>query len=371
VFPGDASGESPLSYEVDVLAVGENSKSGDAIALRYGDFSDRGRHKVVVIDGGFADNGEQIVKLIRNTYGTNFIDLVISTHPDSDHTAGLSVVLEELEVGTLWMHQPWNHGKAVAELRQERFSHQRFYDQLQKSIASASDLEDIAAKKGIPIVEPFDGLQSPDERLFVLGPTQTYYAELVAGFEDPSKDLSRTFADLFKATFGKAVEKIQDLWGGEQLQEPEEGATRPQNNSSVVLYAQLDDDVFLFTGDAGRPALDRAVTVQRADFIRPRLKYLQLPHHGSKRNIGPSAMDRILGPRLPKGSMTGKTAFISAAKDGEPKHPSKRVVNAALRRGALVIATQGTSHWYHSADISQRPGYGPLSPLSFTENFED
>jgi len=362
-----------MSYEVDVLAVGDNSKSGDAIALRYGDFSHRSLHKVVVIDGGFKENGEELVKLIQETYGTTFVDLVISTHPDADHIAGLSVVLEELAVGALWMHQPWNHGKAVADLRQGRFSKQQFYEQLQKSIASASDLEDIAGRKGIQIVEPFLGLQSADKSLHVLGPTTQYYEELVAGFEDPSKDQSLAFADAFKSLLKGAVEKLQDLWTREALQEPEEGATRPQNNSSVILVAILDSDsAFLFTGDAGAPALDRAVTPELAASLRPCLRYFQLPHHGSKRNIGPSGLDRILGPRLPKGSPAGKlTAFISAAKDGEPKHPSKRVVNAAIRRGAKVVATQGSNHCYRSTDLPMRPGYVSIQPLEFTENYED
>ena len=37
------------------------------------------------------------------------------------------------------------------------------------------------------------------------------------------------------------------------------------------------------------------------------------------------------------------TVVVSAAKEGEPKHPSAKVTNAYLRRGARVLATQGTT----------------------------
>ena len=52
--------------------------------------------KIVVIDGGYQDSGKALVELIRNTYGSNRVDLVVSTHPDNDHVSGLHVVLEEL-----------------------------------------------------------------------------------------------------------------------------------------------------------------------------------------------------------------------------------------------------------------------------------
>lgn len=99
------------------------------------------------------------------------------------------------------------------------------------------------------------------------------------------------------------------------------------------------------------------------------MKYFQLPHHGSKRNVGPTILDRILGPKVAVGVETGVAAFISAAKDGEPKHPARRVTNAALRRGAKVIATQGANHLYKSADRAMRIGYGPIAPITFSDTY--
>lgn len=361
-----------MTFEVDVLAVGEESKSGDAIAFRYGDFSHRSLFKVVIIDGGFEKNGQDLVDLVKGTYQTDSVDIVISTHPDSDHCSGLKVVLEKLHVESLWLHQPWRHERAIAEYIQFGKSSKELDEQLQKSIASARDLEELAADAGVQLIEPFAGLQTEDGRLTVLGPTRDYYAQLLANFEDASTSRARLLAQQLRTLLKEAAAKMRELWSGQEaLIEPEENATRPQNNSSVILLAKLDDTYFVFTGDAGVPALDRAVSEELGAALRAELRYFQLPHHGSKRNVGPSILDRILGPRVAQGVATGKTTFISAASDGKPKHPAQRVINAANRRGAKVISTQGRRLLMHSNDAPARDRWVPAAELPFVEQYED
>lgn len=356
-----------MSYEVDVLAVGEESKSGDAIALRYGDFRHRTLYKVVVVDGGFTKNGENLVQLISTVYGTSIVDLVISTHPDSDHSAGLKVVLEELTVRELWMHQPWSHATEANAYRGRPLK--RFDKQLEESLSTASDLESIATQKRIPIREPFAGIASADENLIVLGPSEDYYNVLVAQFEKPEKAQLRY---LVERLLRKAKQKLTELWDWDALVEPDVNATRPQNNSSAIILAYPDDcSAFLFTGDAGVPALERAIPVEFLPLIKDRRKYIQLPHHGSKRNVGPAILDRMLGQKMVRGFQTGITAFISAAEDGEPAHPSTRVTNAAVRRGATVIATQGKNHVYMSTDRPMRNSYGPITPIPFCHEYDE
>jgi glyoxylase-like metal-dependent hydrolase (beta-lactamase superfamily II) len=78
-----------MGYEVDFLAVGDEGRSGDAIAVRFGNLNDPSQQYVVVIDGGLTDTGTELVNHIKTFYNTSDVDLVISTHPDSDHAAGL------------------------------------------------------------------------------------------------------------------------------------------------------------------------------------------------------------------------------------------------------------------------------------------
>src|SRR6266536_5996825 len=109
---------SSMGYEVDFLPVGEGERGGDAVCLRIGNLAGhRSEQTVVVIDGGFKEaTGETLVEHIKYFYGTDQVDLVVSTHPDADHTGGLEAVLEQLKVGCLWMHQPWNHTDDIARM---------------------------------------------------------------------------------------------------------------------------------------------------------------------------------------------------------------------------------------------------------------
>lgn len=130
-----------MDYEIDFLAVGDESKGGDAIALRYGNLTGpRDEQTVIVIDGGYADTGQQLVDHITKRYNTNRVDIVLSTHPDQDHVSGLEVVIEKLYVGQLLMHQPWGHSAALTEARAKGFKTLAANERLQKSLQESSDL---------------------------------------------------------------------------------------------------------------------------------------------------------------------------------------------------------------------------------------
>lgn len=104
-----------MGYEIDFLGVGEESKSGDAIAIRFGNlYGNREEQTVIIIDGGFSATGPALVEHVRTHFGTEQVDLVINTHPDQDHLNGLETVLNELDVKELWIHQPWDHNEGLA-----------------------------------------------------------------------------------------------------------------------------------------------------------------------------------------------------------------------------------------------------------------
>ncbi len=360
-----------MSYEVDVRAVGKESQSGDAIAIRYGDFSDPDQTRVVIIDGGFKDSGEDLVELVRETYGKEYVDLIISTHPDQDHISGLNVVLEELEVGELWMHLPWDHSRSIASYVRKGIAGTLTETQ-QRSIGGAKDLYQLAFNKGIPVSEPFTGRTNLDGVIRVLGPDQTYFEELFEELTDAAKAEERGIFEAIRKVAATALKWLKETWDQESLEEPSASDVSPRNNSSAIILASLDEKAFLFTGDAGVPALERALEPFGPQ-LNGTLKYVQIPHHGSKRNVGPEILDFLLGPALPEASKdekTGINAFISAAKKGSPKHPSRRVTNALNRRGATVLVTAGGSHCYHSSDAPGR-GWGPITPQAFVAEYED
>jgi hypothetical protein len=66
-------------YEIDFLAVGDESKSGDAITLRYTN-PESGEPIIGIIDAGFESSGTALVEHVSTYYNTNKVAFVIS-HP--------------------------------------------------------------------------------------------------------------------------------------------------------------------------------------------------------------------------------------------------------------------------------------------------
>lgn len=159
-----------MAYEIDYFQVGDGERGGDAIALRFGNLTGpRNEQSIVVIDGGFKESGERLVKHIKDFYGTDHADLVVSTHPDADHSSGLCVVLENMSVGQLAMHRPWEHAARIKGFfKSGRITASGLGETLEKSLQNASDLEALATGKSIPIVEPFQGATGFDGAVRIL-----------------------------------------------------------------------------------------------------------------------------------------------------------------------------------------------------------
>lgn len=364
-----------MGLEIDFLAVGDESQSGDAIALRWGDLDgSRENQWVAIVDGGFKETGNKIVSFVKTRYDTDRIDIVLSTHPDEDHANGLMVVLEELRVGTLLMHQPWKHEHTnnISDMfKSGRVTDQSVRAHLRKSLDAAADLEALAKKKGINIIEPFNGIGTPDGTFKIVGPTNDFYQSLLPNFRgtpEPKSVFATGLEDVFKKAANSVANFIDETFGVETL--TDEGETSPENNSSAIALLTVDDNSYMFTGDAGQPAL-----LQVADFLESTrfdnetLKFIQVPHHGSRRNVGPTVLNRLLGKPNSEDKKT-RTAFLSAARKGEPKHPSRKVANAFRRRGAYVYATQGQNIWHHE-DAPDRSDYSTLAPLAFFSEVEE
>lgn len=352
-------------FEIQGLPVGSGTKGGDAIALRYGNLTGSNPHqRVVVIDGGYATDGRILAQHIGQYFHTSRVDLVISTHPDHDHIAGLVGVLEELSVDKLLMHLPTNHPIALAVAKAEAPQGSPLSERLEKSLAGSDRLEAIARSKGIPIVEPFTGFQSDDGAIQVLGPTRDYYEQLLQIMGAPGQAfLLKRLLELAPKAQAAMVRETLDH---ETLKDS--GDTTASNNSSVICLLTVGERRCLLTGDAGIPALGRAATELEKSGVRPGgLSLIQVPHHGSHRNVGPTILDRLVGPRRERSA--GPVAIISAAKlNPDDRHPAKSVSNAFARRGCRVVVTAGDAVCY-STGI--RHGWKSAELLPFYDYVED
>jgi beta-lactamase superfamily II metal-dependent hydrolase len=334
-----------MAFEIDFMPVGDGEKSGDAIAMRFGNISaNPPQQTVVVIDGGTKDSGAALVEHMRSFYKTSAVDAILCTHSDGDHASGLTEVIDNCKVGRLVMHLPWNH---VAELdnllKNAEMSNNSLKRHFKKSLDQAHELESLAKRKGIPIFEPFSDYSKASDTFCILGPSVTFYESLLESFRCADELVPKErFLEKVFAKADKAVKWLIENWSTETLVEPAEDACSAENNSSVVTLFTDGNSRFLFTSDAGVFALTQAADVAaRLGINLQDVMGFQVPHHGSKHNVGPKILDRIVGSKTAQQAPGVKSAIVSASVKGEPTHPSRRVVNALMRRRAKVIPTQG------------------------------
>ena len=327
-------------YEVRFFAVGSGTKGGDAIFIRLIDESNN--TNVILIDGGYQEDGGKIVKYMK-VLGLDTIDVVINTHPDLDHISGLLTVFRsDLKIKKLIFNRPWRDAKMGADLfKDERITDKSLNKRLTENFKKAYELEQIAIEKeGCEIVHPTVG-NCYFDCLHVLGPTTEHYRKYLL-----QSDKTPTTADgETAASFKKIVLQFKKFLGGiipwnDALQ------TSAINETSVVCWLKLPDVNFLFTGDVGKVGLKCAL--DRFNFEtngRVEITHLQLPHHGSQKNINPDLLREI-----------GATDyFISCPPDGDTDgHPSRKLVNKILEiypNASIQRNRENRNFVYHSSNL--------------------
>lgn len=351
--------ETKTGCEIEFLPVGNGKKNGDAILVRYGE---ENQYKIMVVDGGNRKSGEAIVEHVKKYYGTTHVDYVVNTHPHADHASGLSVVLDKLSVGELWLHRPWNYSTKIRDaFKDGRITDNSLSERMKESLNCAYDLEKIATSKKIPIKEPLQGANIGS--FVVLSPSKKNYQELIPEFEKSPEQREKE-GKVFKEM---CLDKIED-WKLETLSETAQ--TTGENESSVVLYGNLNNSGILLTGDAGVSALTWAADYADKQGINLRnCKFIQMPHHGSRHNVTPVLLNRIIGDKLFEETKGSKVCFVCISK-GSEEYPRKVVANAFKRRGADVFTTVRGVIRQHYGTMPER-NWTKITPLKFYPKVEE
>jgi hypothetical protein len=353
-------------FEIDFLDV-ESKKSGDAICIRY---EISGKKFIHVVDGGFQLTGDKLVQHINKFYDNpSLIDHVVATHNDSDHAGGLRTVLEQFEVGALWMLRPWLYADVLIDRFSRYTNPENLAKHLKEVYANLAALEDIAIKKGIPIFEPFQGAVIGAFR--VMAPTSARYLDLIVSSEktpDAVKDApQQSLVAIFNEAMAKVVRFIKAAWGVEVF--PDEN-TSAENEMSVVQYANLCNQKILLTGDTGREGLREVINyAPTVSLSLPGIDRFQVPHHGSRRNLTTELLDSLLGSRsATKPDTTSFSAIVSSAKEDED-HPRKAVIRALHHRGALVATTEGKT--VRTSQNAPDRGWSSVAPAPYPDDQEE
>jgi beta-lactamase superfamily II metal-dependent hydrolase len=334
--------------EVDMLSVG----NADAILVTEWSNSNAVR---ILIDGGNTSDAEKVLAKLQELR-VGHLHHVICTHPHDDHASGLIGVLNSkaVTIGQFWMHLPWAHinfQQLTATL--SRAGQAKVANIVRASLDTSQQLYHLAVAKKIPIAEPFD--KTNIGPLYVCGPTVDFYRALLLEFSDLEK--LQNYETALAAHERKVM--AEDFLSGVLLDgrpaandDGELGGARtePENYASVILTAAYNGARFLFTADAGVPALNEATS----RYVLSNLNWMQIPHHGSRRNLTVDLV-KYFKPAY---------AFVSA--DGGKKHPRRKVVNAFKEVGAKVYSTHHPTPRplrHFIGLVPERAGYEVATPL--------
>ena len=260
--------------------------------------------------------------------------------------------------------------KIIQWFKDGRITVDSLRERLQDALYHAYRIEELAKEKLVPVYEPFQGSSIGD--FHVVSPSRDWYLDIIPHFNKTPAPIVAPPSNSLKGIASALVEKVRtwldERWDYETLKDG--GTTSYDNESSVILYAFLANKGILLTGDAGVEALTRAADYLESFNINlpSTLKFIQIPHHGSRHNVGPTLLNRLIGPRVPIGTDITHTAFVSAGAKSDT-HPRKVVTNAFKRRGTKLVAAKGISIRHHH-NMGARDGWSTADEIPFFDKVE-
>lgn len=338
-------------YCVKFFSVGKDAKGGDAILVEL--FDNEDYPVVVLIDGGYKETGEIICDYLKKRYKKPRIDWVINTHPDKDHISGLKIILEDekIEVCNIGMNRPWrDSGLTIDYFKDKRITEDSLVERIKDAFSLADDIECIAQKRKIKIFPLLRGTELIRGVLTILGPSKEFYKKhLLISDKTPI-----TLEDYDKQYYRKkeVEEEDYDIGSGRIIEWYDDEQTSAINQTSLILMLALGKECFLFTGDAGKEAMVDALNYYESLNCKNKssdFTIVQLPHHGSRKNINPKILERL----------SPINYIISCPPDGMKEgHPSRRLINKILEMNSMarIYVTQTKNFlFYKNVDVLCKP----------------
>ena len=332
-----------MAFEIDLLPVGSEKKSGDCIAMRYGDLV-QGKEKqtVIVVDGGYAGTWKDTLKpLLRKYYnceinGKLHIDLVVLSHPDLDHVSGLVEMAkdEDVEIEMIMMHRPWEE-LLPSWFRDGRITKDSLKDRLGDVFEKAKELDDVTKNVTKPKLN-VGKCNHKGASITILGPTSEFYKTCIANCEKTPQQ-------------GKLVKNLPQTQGGNgalafepyvkgKIKWDDSESTSPINESSLIILFEYEGSKVLFTGDAGKEGLSKAIKYAHDNNIKLNdCSIIKMPHHGCRKNVNTTIMDAFVGSRA---------LYYSCASDDLGHHPSLRLINLMNEKKFKQFSTSGSTLHY-------------------------
>lgn len=305
------------------------ARMGDCLLIEYG--TETSRHYVVV-DGGTSGTGDDLVARLE-ARGAGEIELMVVTHIDNDHIAGVLDFLERPElpvpVGEVWFngfrHLPESPLESLGPVQGERLTTRLTKPDLKDRWNAGFGGRAVGANPAEPL--PCRTLPG-GLKLTVLSPGPPALAALRPKWVDivGEANLDPAAPQPEVIDLPPNIEALGPFIPPHVphlAAEPFVAESKEANGSSIVLLAEFDAKKLLLTGDGQPamilPAIDRLVgpgNLLEVDLF-------QSPHHGSKGNLNVELASRIRASHI-LFSTNGPKGF---------KHPNHEAVARMLRYG--------------------------------------
>lgn len=250
--------------------------------------------KTILIDAGNNNQEEEIVAYLRKN-GIQKIDILVGTHPDADHIGGLDAVIDNFEIGKIYMPK------------------------VQSNTKTFEDVLLAIQRKGLKVSTAKAGVSldwEPDAKVQMIAPVRDY---------DDDNDMSA----VLKLTFGE----ISFLFMGDAESKSEQD----------ILHSEVDlkSDVLLI----GHHGSKSSTTEAFLDAVQPSYGVIQV----GENNYGhpaPEILERLnkRGVKVYRNDLHGDIVFVTDGKNIKVSHTKdgKEEATAASRTQEETQGTQGT-----------------------------
>ncbi|WPR76268.1 ComEC/Rec2 family competence protein [Algoriphagus sp. NG3] len=266
-----------------------NVGCGDCIHVLFTDTE--GQNRNILIDGG-VENGDIYDKTLRKVIESivkkgEVIDLWIITHIDDDHIGGILRLLKDDELfykvdlskTQFWYnYSNWDYDTGI---RRNNL----------KSVKQGVRLRDFLIENSLvnqSITDQYEIINLWGAKITILSPNQKAFSKLSAKWKkEEIKIREKSASSLKLASHNDYNIRIEDF---NIDQEQEDSSV--ENGSSIAFLLEYKSEKMLLTADSHPNKI--ADTIQRI-WIGQKitLKYMQIPHHGSKYNTSKKLLDLI------------------------------------------------------------------------------
>lgn len=341
-----------MDYVIDFLDVGD----GDAIVIwaRSETCSD----VVFFLDGGSSGNGQKVVnhykEWIEPNLKANSLLGFINSHPHADHINGLLEIIKLLK-NQLKFGIYNDPVECITEEHRQKIYQSYLKNEdadithLYKTFEEIDELNNLCTQYNIRRYNAYsEDINFFDGSFKILSPSKDFYANLVQYFSDV--DFLKT-VDYSRKTIPRITED-EDLKPCTIVDAVNEAS--PENlTGTVIQLIDSSNRKYILTSDAGVDSFDY---MESEGFELTNIRMVQLPHHGSRRNVNSSWLAKF------------NPEYYIASAAGNAKHPRRAVVNCIKRNlpNCKVYSTHlggGTLSCTTNRAVFPNRNWGSATPL--------